>query len=306
MAVYTKITLEDIAVIPNTVNLENISGLTPITSGIENTNYFIETDSKRYVLTLFEDRTPADALPFFVALMRHMSAHGLPCPDVLTDVFTLKNKPAIVASFLDGKSADVIDPTLCYQVGRMLAAMHLAADNFTLTRNSTLPPSRWRELIDAVADQAEETYLGMVSILRDEIAAFEKLDVEELPQGAIHADLFPDNVFFNDGRLSGVIDFYYAFTGPFVYDLMLTLNAWCGQDFEKISALRRGYESLRTLTAAEKKLLPQFGKAAAVRITATRLFDWFQDKSGADVVKKDPMEHFRVLENYRAWDDMRG
>lgn len=305
MAVYTKITPDDLADISLPVHLENIR-LEPIISGVENTNYHLFSGADRYILTLFEKRTDPKDLPFFIALMRHLAAHGLPCADVLThEPFLLKGKSAIIASFLNGAPPAVIDPGFCFQAGTLLAAMHLAVDDFTPTRDNAMSVSQWRSLISTVTPQTEQLYPGMLDILRAEIADFEKIDTAGLPRGAIHADLFPDNVFFENGRLSGVIDFYFACTDFFIYDLMLAINAWCGSDFEKIAAFRKGYDSLRPLSPLEIKLLPAFGKAAALRIIATRLHDWFQHDPDASVVKKDPLEHFRLLEYYRSWDAAR-
>lgn len=304
MAVYTHVTIDDLSPILQSYGLGKAKRLEPIADGIENTNYLLVTETAKYILTLFEKRTRPEDLPYFIALMQHFNAKGIPCPQILANsagknFFNLHGKTGIIASFLEGKPVSIIDETACFEVGRILARMHVAGQDFRMSRATTLPPETWQKLIQSIGDKANGIEAGLAQRLR---VAFDQLPDQnrEWPSGPVHADLFPDNVFFENNKVSGVIDFYFAYQGAFIYDIMLTLNAWCGgngeMDHKKAVAFLNGYESIRPLTAAEAKELARFGRAAALRIISTRLYDWFNTNTNALVKKKDPLQHVRLLE----------
>lgn len=305
MAVYTRITEHELRDRLSLFNIGTLVSFEGISDGVENSNYHLFTTGGRYILTLFEKRVNAEELPFFISYMRHLRQSGIACPAAEKtrtgqDVFTLAGRPAIITTFLEGHWPQEITAAHCTAVGDLLARMHLAAQNFSPKRHNAMGPSAWRGLIHACAEEAGTLQQGLFAELDDALDVITKNWPRRLPQGAVHADLFPDNVFFKDTQLSGVIDFYFACTDLFVYDLMLTLNPWCfdkngALDKQKSAALLAGYQAVRPLSASEISALPLMGRAAAVRIVATRLYDWFNPAEGALVVPKDPMEHVRIM-----------
>jgi homoserine kinase type II len=189
-------------------------------------------------------------------------------------------------------------------MGETLARMHKAGQGFAMTRENSMNIAEWTRLIGASSAKADTVEPGLTALLRDELAALAAGMPRGLPRGAVHADVFPDNVFFKGDKLSGVIDFYFACTDTLAYDLMLTLNAWCfdksgAPDRAKSAAMLDAYHRLRALDAEEIKSLPYFGRAAAVRIVATRLYDWLNPKKDALVTPKDPLEHVSILRFHR-------
>jgi len=309
MAVYTRITEQELQKALDAFDIGTLARFEGIADGVENSNYHLFTnkngESRRYILTLFEKRVNAEELPFYLGYMRHLRARGIDCPAAEknrsgAEIFTLAGKPAIITTFLDGAWPREITPAHGAAVGETLARMHLAAKDFSPKRKNGMGPAAWRSLISACLREADTLEAGLSGQLSSALDDIEKNWPRHLPQGAVHADLFPDNVFFKDGALSGVIDFYFACTETFAYDLMLTLNPWC---FDKAGTLDRAtsaalltaYHAVRPLSADEIKALPFLGRAAALRIVATRMYDWFNPAKDAVVTPKDPMEHVRIL-----------
>src|SRR5690606_38985098 len=269
--------------------------LTPIAEGIQNTNYRAETDKGRYVLTLFEERTETASLPFCLDLTDHLAAQGLPTARTLRDsdganLGHLNARPAALLEWLDGawkrdpSSADLS------QAGAMLARLHLAGADFEGARANPVGPAARRALFDA-CDRAAD---GPHRVLLERCAPWVELDPgHALPQGAIHADYFPDNVLFDGPAVSGVIDFYYACTDAPAYDLAIALSAW-GFDADgaarpsALSAFQSGYEAVRPLSPAERAALPDLGAVAAVRFPLTRLHDWLFPDPSPRVTPQDP------------------
>jgi homoserine kinase type II len=303
MAVFTHITQEQLAVHLAQYDIGAPVSFAGIAEGVENTNYKLVTAKGAFILTLFEKRTKAEDLPFFVSLIRHLRGKGIPCPAVVAarngaDIVPLEGKAALITGFLEGKSPAPISVSHARAAGKMLARMHLAAGDFALQRENSLSLPGWKRLIAACGGKSEA-----VPRLEEELAYLESRWPKGLPAGAVHADLFPDNTFFTAEEMTGVIDFYLACTDFFAYDLMLTLNAWCfeGGSFnkEKAAAFFGAYEKLRPLSPAEEESLPLFGRAAALRIVATRLYDQLHPAPGALVTPKDPQEYMRILAFYR-------
>jgi len=305
MAVYTRITENDLKDCLSRFDLGALESFEGIADGVENTNYRITTDRGRYILTLFEKRVNPEELPFYLSFMTHLRDAGIACPAAAADkagnpVFTIAGKTAIITGFLDGQwPKDGITAAHCAAVGNVLARMHNAAATFYNTRRNSMALPAWRALIHATAGEADTLENNLFAALDAELDFLEKNWPRHLPHGAVHADLFPDNVFFNGTALSGIIDFYFACTDLFVYDLMLTLNPWCFDkdgrlDIGKSAALLAAYHAERPLRAAELEALPLMGRAAALRIIATRMYDWFNPAKDAVVTPKDPREHIRI------------
>ena len=305
MSVFTKVSHAELLEFLRQYPLGPVLGFQGIGEGVENTNYYVDTVDGRYVLTLFERLDPAD-LPFFLDLMEHLAQRGIPCPQphrtraggMLT---RLNGKPAALVQRLTGQSVLFPSAAQCGSVGALLGKLHLAAADFA-GRAANPRGAAWRratagKLLPAVdADTA--------ALIRDELAAQDRLDLAALPQGVIHADLFRDNVLFVDERLSGVIDFYYACCDAQLYDLAVTVNDWCfdvrgGLNTELARWLLSRYAALRQVTATEKKAWPLVLRAAAFRFWLSRLHDWHFPRDGDLVHVKDPAEYRNKLEHHR-------
>jgi homoserine kinase type II len=299
MAVFTHITAEQLAQHLTHFNIGKLVSFTGITEGVSNTNYKIITDRGPYILTLFEERTRKEDVPFFISFMKHLHSKGIPCPDVIAtvdgkEIINLNGKPAIITSFLDGAWPQKIEDYHVAAVGTCLARMHLAAESFKEQRVNSMSMPAWRTLISACKGKTPVT-----PFLLQELDFIEKKWPLHLTKGAVHADLFPDNVFFTGEKLTGVIDFYFSCTDVFVYDLMLTFNAWCfeatGYNPQKAKLLLEAYQKERPLSGAEQRWMNFFGRAAALRIIATRLYDALHPVPGAVITPKDPGHYLSIL-----------
>lgn len=311
MAVYTRIDDDTLKELLGQYELGALQSFEGITEGVENTNYRVTTDGGVYVLTLFEKRTSENELPFFTGLMQHMRKKGIPCPAVAETrdgrtVTQAAGKPALITAFLQGGWPRQPGVPHCAEIGGLLGNMHRAVKDFPMKRSNHMSLPAWKNLVHACRDGADTIEQGLFAFLETEVADLEQNWPKYLPRGAVHADLFPDNVFFDGNTVSGVIDFYFACSETFAYDLMLTMNAWCfdrhGQlDRGRAEALLNNYNKARPLTRSEIRALPFFGRAAALRIVATRLYDWLNPAEGALVRPKDPMEHVRILRWHREY-----
>ncbi len=314
MAVYTTLTASDIRSHLARYDIGALVTHAGISEGVENTNYLIETDTGRFILTLFEKRVDKQALPFYLAFMRALQDTGIPTAGVVMTrdgeaTAQLAGKTALITRFLQGSWQRHPTPAHTREVGALLAVMHLTGHDMKQTRANAMSLPAWQSLISACGSRADEITTGLEKELTAALAACAQTRHKNLPDGVVHADLFPDNVFFDDqGKISGVIDFYFSCRDTLVYDLMLTLNAWCFTAFGKLDeerarSLIEGYLSVRQLDAHERAALPAMGRAAALRIIATRLYDWLHPVSGAIVRPKDPMEHVHILRYHTQFDD---
>lgn len=305
MAVYTHITDEKISALLHKLGLGTLVSSEGITEGVENTNYLLNTSSGRYVLTVIEKRANPEELPFYIGYMEHLKKRGIPCPAVLHDpegrnVFTLEGKPALVSEFLQGAWPREIYAHHCQAAGETLASMHRAGRDFPMRRKNSVGLPAWQALVQACAEKADSVEPGLYDFLTEELSHLQQNWPKYLPKGTVHADFFPDNVFFTDEKLTGVIDFYFSCTETLAYDLMLAMNPWCFDwkgdlDTGRSHAFLSSYHKARALGKNELKSLPFFGRAAAMRIIATRLYDWLHPVEGALVRAKDPMEHVKIL-----------
>ncbi|WP_417417235.1 homoserine kinase [Hoeflea sp.] len=305
MAVYTDVNEEQLRAFLAEYDVGTLLSYKGIAEGVENTNFLLRTSGGTYILTLYEKRVNRDDLPFFLGLMDHLALKGLNCPLPIErrdggHLGELAGRPAAMVSFLDGSWLRKPQAQHCREVGRAMAAMHVAGNDFPIRRVNGLTVINWRPLWEGSRDRADEVQPGLRDEIDQELAVLENNWPQTLPEGVIHADLFPDNVFFIGDRLSGLIDFYFACNDFFAYDIAICLNAWCFEadgafNHTKGMALIDGYVSVRPLEAREAEALPLLARGAALRFFLTRLHDWLTTPEGALVVKKDPLEYLRKL-----------
>jgi homoserine kinase type II len=306
MAVYTDVAAEELAEFLSGYDIGELLSYKGIAEGVENSNFLLHTTSGYFILTLYEKRVAKNDLPFFLALMAHLAVHGITCPQPVKNrrgeaLAMLAGRPAAIITFLEGIWPRKPNTAHCAGVGQVLAKMHLAGRDFPMSRANALSVSGWRPLFDAAASHADELQHGLRDFISAELDALESgIWPEHLPKGVIHADLFPDNVFFLGEKLSGVIDFTFACNDILAYDIAITLNAWCFEtdhsfNVTKARAFLNAYSRERKLSDAEQDALPLLARGAALRILLTRLVDWFNVPPGALVRPKDPLEYFRKL-----------
>ncbi len=307
MAVYTEVSDEELGTFLSAYDVGTLQSYKGIAEGVENSNFLLQTDKGSYILTLYEKRVAPKDLPFFLGLMDHLAAKGIACPTPVHDrdgqaLRTLAGRPAAMVSFLNGMSPRRILPAHCAGLGRGMAQMHLAAEGFKLTRANSLSLDGWQRLYSETKTLANDVAPGLEGLIEAEVAWLTANwpAAEKLPRGIIHADLFPDNVFFLNDKLSGVIDFYFACNDALAYDLAICLNAWCFEpdgmfNISKARSLLSAYRDVRPITDAELAALPMLARGAALRFLLTRLYDWLNRPEGAWVKPKNPMEYVQKL-----------
>ncbi|WLS04548.1 homoserine kinase [Shinella oryzae] len=310
MAVYTDITEDDLSSFLTAYDAGTLLSYKGIAEGVENSNFLLHTTKGPFILTLYEKRVDRNDLPFFLGLMHHLAERGLSCPLPLPRkdgalLGELSGRPAAMISFLEGMWLRKPAARHCREVGIALAKMHLAAEGFEIRRENALSVAGWRPLWEKSAARADEVEAGLQKEIGQELHYLEAHWPGNLPEGVIHADLFPDNVFFIGDDLSGLIDFYFACNDYLAYDVAICLNAWCFEkdgsyNLTKGMALLTGYESVRPLSDDEAAALPLLARGSAMRFFLTRLYDWLMTPAGALVVKKDPLEYLRKLRFHRA------
>jgi homoserine kinase type II len=305
MAVYTDVTAEDLAAFLAGYDIGELLAYKGIAEGVENSNFLVHTSRGNFILTLYERRVAVHDLPFFLALMEHLAQRGITCPQPVKNrkgevLGRVAGRPAAIITFLDGMWIRRPSAGHCAALGGALAGLHLAGLDFERRRANTLSVDGWRPLYEFCRKRANEVQRDLDTLLAKELDHLESAWPRQLPQGVIHADLFPDNVFFLGDRLSGLIDFYFACTDALAYDVAICLNAWCFEadhsyNVTKGRGLLAAYAAVRPLAAAEREALPLLARGAAMRFLLTRLVDWFDVPSGALVRPKDPLEYFRKL-----------
>lgn len=310
MAVYTEVSDEDLDAFIAQYDIGALESCKGIAEGVENSNFLLTTDRGPYILTLYEKRVNPNDLPFFLGLTEHLSANGFPCPLPVKarDGIALRElcgRPAAIISFLKGMWPRKISLSHCAQLGTALAKLHQAADGFSLTRANALSVSGWRPLFDLACDRADEVLPGLAEEIAAELNYLETHWPTDLPRGIIHADVFPDNVFFLHDTLSGVIDFYFACNDLLAYDLAICLNAWCFEGDKTFNATKArlmisGYLKQRPMSEAELNALPLLCRGSAMRFLLTRLYDWLNTPPTAMVTRKDPLEYLHKLRFHRA------
>ncbi|WP_425104961.1 homoserine kinase [Ancylobacter sp.] len=311
MAVYTDVSPEELEAFLATYDIGRLRAFKGIAEGVENSNYLLQTEAGSFILTLYEKRVnPAD-LPFFVGLMEHLATRGIDCPQPVRNregvaLGTLAGRPALIATFLVGTSVRRPTAANCAALGAALAGLHKAGADFTaFHRANALSVAGWRPLFEQAGARADTVAPGLSALIADELAVLEARWPTGLPAGVIHADLFPDNVFFTDGRLSGLIDFYFGCNDLLAYDVAICLNAWCFEpdgafNQTKGRALLAAYQAERPLGLDEIAALPLLARGAALRFLLTRLVDWLNVPPGALVRPHDPLEYLRKLRFHRS------
>lgn len=309
MAVYTEVTDEELSSFIATYDIGTVLSFKGIAEGVENTNYFLHTSAGSYIVTLYEKRVREADLPFFLGLMEHLARRGLTCPQPIRNrrgeaLGRLAGRPAAIINFLEGLSIRRPTARHCQAVGEALALLHLAGRDFPMQRPNSLSLSGWPPLFEAAERDADRVAPGLAERTRRELEEVTARWPAGLPGGVIHADLFTDNVFFIGDAVSGLIDFYFACTDAFAYDLAICLNAWCFEqdaafNITKGRAMIAGYQKVRRLTQPEIAALPVLCRGSALRFMLTRLVDWLNVPPGALVKPKDPLEYDRKLGFHR-------
>ncbi len=312
MAVFTQINEGQLAEFIAHYDLPEVTGSKGIAAGVQNSNFIVETNNEKFILTIYEDTATGvnpDDLPYFLGLMQHLAAHGIDCPIPIAQKNgalsgQLAGRSAALVSFLSGRSTVTPKPPQCRAVGAALAELHMAGAGFTMRRENRQGPDNWRRLFEASQARADEASPDLADVISQELTRLEAAWPQDLPTGVIHADLFPDNVFFENGAVSGIIDFYFACHDVLAYDLAILLNAWCFEadvnfNITKARALLAGYQSVRPMSAEEIEALPVLAAGAAMRFLTTRLYDWLNRPEDALVVPKNPVDYLRRLRFHR-------
>ncbi|MBS0959051.1 homoserine kinase [Acetobacter thailandicus] len=321
MAVYTDVSDEALSAFLADYALGDLTECRGIAEGVENSNFLLRTTQGQFILTLYEKRVNEQELPWFLELMQHLATQGVACPQPVADkagqmLKVLAGRPAAITTFLSGAWPKVIHQSHCRPLGQVLARLHLAGQSYAPLRVNGLGPQAWRPLLASCGTAADDVLPGLTDEIEAALARILPFwpgadGQPDLPRGQIHADLFPDNVFFLEDELSGVIDFYFACSDLLAYDIAICLNAWCFDAEGRFNArfaqgILRGYEEVRPLAVAEKKALPVLARGAAMRFLLTRLYDWINTPADALVTRKDPLDYLKRLRFHLARETLDG
>ena len=307
MAVYTKINKGDISFINKQFDIEEIISFEGIKKGIENTNYLLKSKNKKFILTIFEKRVSNKEIPFFMKLMDKLYNSKINCPKPLKNnngeyLIKLKNKTACIVSFLKGKDKNKLNLKNCFEVGKIIAQMHLVTKNINLSRKNSMGIKNLDPLLKSIKFRSKK-FSNLEKFLVNNLKEIKKNWPKKLPKGIIHSDLFIDNIFFNKNKLSGIIDFYFAANDYFMYEIAICINALCFDNKkskfkinkQKIKSLIKGYESIKKISLKEKKSLNILCRGAAMRYFLTRLYDYSNTPKTALIKIKDPNEYYQKL-----------
>ena len=318
MAVYTKINSKDISYINNEFKIEKIISFKGIKQGIENTNYLLKSKNKKFILTIFEKRVSKKEIPFFMKLMDQLNTYKINCPKPIKDkngnyLINIKNKTACIVSFLNGKDKKSLSPKNCYEIGKTIAKMHLCAIKIKLYRKNSMSIKNLNHLLNSIRFKSKK-FNNLEKFLKNNFKEIKKKWPKKLPKGIIHGDLFIDNIFFRNNKLSGIIDFYFAANDYFMYEIAICINALCFDKInskfkinkQKIRNLIKGYENIKKISSNEKKSLNILCRGAAMRYFLTRLYDYTNTPKTALIKIKDPREYYQKLiihNNFRTYKD---
>ena len=305
MAVYTTVDDTALGTFLERYDLGKVLSFAGIAEGVENSNYLLRTDQANYILTLYEKRVDPSDLPFFMELMETLATAGMNCPLPVTArdgsvLQELEGRPCAIFTFLDGTWSRFPNKDKCRELGTALATMHITASAVSRQRPNALGPLAWQPLFSSIKGQADNLGLGMAKQIQDRLDAIIGNWPSGLPEGVVHADLFPNNVLFIGDKLTGLIDFYFACKDILAYDLGICMNSWCFEadgsfNLTKSRAMLKAYEKVRPLSEAEFKAIPVLAAGSAMRFFLTRLYDWIHTPTGALVSPKDPMEYWSIL-----------
>ena len=307
MAVYTKINKRDISYINKIFKIEKIINFKGIKQGIENTNYLLSSKNKKFILTIFEKRVAKKEIPFFMKLMDQLNISKINCPKPLKNnkgnyLFKLKNKTACIVSFLKGKDKKTLSLKNCYDIGKMIAQMHSSTKKIKLYRKNSMGVKNLNPLLNNIKFKSKK-FINIDKFLKTNFMDIKKKWPKKLPSGIIHGDLFIDNIFFNNNKISGIIDFYFAANDYYMYEIAICVNALCFDKSKnrfmlnknKVKNLIKGYESIKKISNKEKKSLNILCRGAAMRYFLTRLFDYSNTPKSALIKIKDPREYYQKL-----------
>jgi len=309
MAVYTKLSENELRDFFSNYNLGKVLSYKGIQEGIENTNYSIQTEKGRFILTLYEKRVDEKDLPFFIGLMKNLFDKNFPSPEPIINkngnyINKIVDKKAAVISFLEGQAKKVLTPNDCFQVGIYTAKLHLITKTLTGKRENKLSLNSWRDIYNKVKKDCSNIHKNLPKVIEKNLEEIEKNWPKDIPSGIIHADLFPDNIFFKNNKLSGIIDYYFSCNDTYAFEIAVCLNALCFEgknenlsfNVTKAKNFIDGYSSIRKLTKKEKTSLKILCQGAAMRFLLTRVFDYLNLIEGAIVKIKDPVEYLKRLE----------
>ena len=312
MAVYTKLNKENIEGILANYSIGRLEEFRGIEDGIENTNYFLLVDNKKYILTIYEKRVKEKDLPFFSNLMIGLSKKDFKCPVPIKNknnktISLYKNKSLMIVSFLEGKSKSILSPNNCKSLGQEVARMHLITRNLGIKRQNDLSIRSWRKIFDQVRDKCTDIHKDLPKLIESNLIDVEKNWPKNLPKGIIHADLFSDNIFFKDDKFNGIIDFYFSCNDFYALEIAICFNALCFDgskdnlsfNVTKAKNFMNGYGQLRDLSDGEKENIKVLSQGSALRFLLTRVFDTINTVEGAIVKVKDPMEYLVRLEFHK-------
>jgi len=309
MAVYTKLSENNLKDFFSKYNLGKLLKFQGIQEGIENSNYFVKTDSGKFILTVYEKRVEEKDLPFFMGLMKNIFNENFPSPEpiinkngnYITEIF---GKKAAVVSFLEGASKKNLTPDNCHEVGIYTAKLHMITKNLNIKRTNRLSVNSWRLIYRKIQRDCSKIYPDLTKIIERNLEVIEDKWPKNIPRGIIHADLFPDNIFFKGSKLTGIIDFYFSCYDFYALEIAICLNALCFEgknenlsfNVTKAKKFIDGYSSIRKLTEEEKESLKILCHGAAMRFLLTRVFDYLNLTEDALVKIKDPVEYLKRLE----------
>ena len=306
MAVYTKLEHQEVRQFLEQYNINNFKDYKGITEGVENTNYLIKTSEQDYILTIYEKRVDENDLPFFIKLLSYLSENKFPCPKPIANknnekINRIKNKNAALVTFLNGQSKNKITSEECFEIGKITAQLHEITKKFDINRKNNLSIENWDRIFEKTIKQKIDLDESIIKKTKNYLNFLKDKWPKNLPQGIIHADLFPDNIFFTNNKVSGIIDFYFACNDFFAYEIAICINSLCFDNnstfnMTKAKNLIDGYTSIRTLSEDEKKYLPILSMGAAMRFFLTRLYDFYHTDNKADVKIKDPFEYLKKIE----------
>ena len=306
MAVYTKLEHQEVRQFIEQYNINNFKDYKGITEGVENTNYLIKTSEQDYILTIYEKRVDENDLPFFIKLLSYLSENKFPCPKPIANknnekINRIKNKNAALVTFLNGQSKNKITSEECFEIGKITAQLHEITKKFDINRKNNLSIENWESIFEKTIKQKIDLDESIIKKTKNYLNFLKDKWPKNLPQGIIHADLFPDNIFFTNNKVSGIIDFYFACNDFFAYEIAICINSLCFDNnstfnMTKAKNLIDGYTSIRTLSEDEKKYLPILSMGAAMRFFLTRFYDFYHTDNKADVKIKDPFEYLKKIE----------
>ena len=312
MAVYTKFQKENIEEILSNYAIGKLNSFKGIQEGIENTNYFLLVDNKKYILTIYEKRVKSEDLPFFSKLMTSLNKASVRCPIPIVNkqkksITDYNGKKLMIVTYLEGKAKKILTPQNCKSVGIEVAKMHKITKNFKIKRKNNLSINSWRKLFSSVKKECSKIHQDLPKLIESNLNDVEKNWPHDLPKGIIHADLFSDNIFFNNNKFSGLIDFYFSCEDFYAFEIAICFNALCFDGVPKNLSFNvtkaknfiDGYNSIRKLTDDEKGNIKVLSQGAALRFLLTRVFDALNTVDGAIVKVKDPMEYLKRLEFHK-------